>query len=189
MELYERIKKCADLMQISDTAMAHALGLKQSTWAGYLKTERQHKLWPLLPAILKAFPRISRQWLYFEEGPVFIGLGTPADQPVPPICLIEAAEQMARDCGGSWGTLLGHIAGMARQELASADVNENCVNELIELQRENRQLHQELHRAKDRIIALLERQTAAPEGTAPEGTVSAASMPGIVHGIRRETDL
>ena len=189
MELYERIKKCADLMQISDTAMAHALGLKQSTWAGYLKAERQHKLWPLLPAILKAFPRISRQWLYFEEGPVFIGLGTPADQPVPPLCLIEAAEQMARDCGGSWGTLLGHIAGMARQELASADVNENCVNELIELQRENRQLHQELHRAKDRIIALLEQRTTAPEGAAPEETVPAASMPGTVPGIRRETDL
>ena len=78
MELYERVKKCAALMHLSETAFARAIGLKQSTWAGYLNAERQHKLWPLLPAILKEFPRISRQWLYFEEGPAVIGLGTPA---------------------------------------------------------------------------------------------------------------
>ena len=84
MELYERVKKCAALMHLSESAFARALGLKQSTWAGYLNAERQHKLWPLLPAILQEFPRISRQWLYFEEGPAVIGLGTPADQPVPP---------------------------------------------------------------------------------------------------------
>ena len=50
MELYERVKKCAALMHLSETAFARAIGLKQSTWAGYLNAERQHKLWPLLPA-------------------------------------------------------------------------------------------------------------------------------------------
>ena len=173
MELYERVKKCA---------FARAIGLKQSTWAGYLNAERQHKLWPLLPAILKEFPRISRQWLYFEEGPAVIGLGTPADQPVPPARVIEAAEQMVRDCDGSWATLLEHITGMARQELAASreePANEELVQRLLVLQ-ENRRLQQELHQAKDKIIALLEQQAAAQA----EKEAPAASMPGTARGSR-----
>lgn len=144
MELYERVKKCAALMHLSESAFARALGLKQSTWAGYLNAERQHKLWPLLPAILQEFPRISRQWLYFEEGPAVIGLGTPADQPVPPARIVEAAEQMVRDCDGSWATLLEHITGMARQESANAPDQAERIrileSELAEERRLNRQL-------------------------------------------------
>lgn len=32
--------------------------------------QRQHNLWPLLPQILEAFPHLSRQWLYFGDGPM-----------------------------------------------------------------------------------------------------------------------
>ena len=187
MELYERVKKCAALMHLSETAFARAIGLKQSTWAGYLNAERQHKLWPLLPAILKEFPRISRQWLYFEEGPAVIGLGTPADQPVPPARVIEAAEQMVRDCDGSWATLLEHITGMARQELAASreePANEELVQRLLVLQ-ENRRLQQELHQAKDKIIALLEQQAAAQA----EKEAPAASHAGDCPWFQAEYDL
>lgn len=183
MELYERVKKCAALMHLSESAFARALGLKQSTWAGYLNAERQHKLWPLLPAILQEFPRISRQWLYFEEGPAVIGLGTPADQPVPPARIVEAAEQMVRDCDGSWATLLEYITGMARQELTASrkePANEELVQRLLVLQEENRRLQQELHQAKDKIIALLEQQAAAQA----EKEAPAASMPGTTRGSR-----
>ena len=70
MELFQRIKKATKAMTLSDSAMAAALGIKQSTFSGYLNQKRQHNLWPLLPQILKSFPQISRQWLYFEEGPM-----------------------------------------------------------------------------------------------------------------------
>ena len=183
MELYERVKKCAALMHLSETAFARALGLPQSTLAGYFSVKRQHNLWPLLPAILKEFPRISRQWLYFEEGPAVIGLGTPADQPVPPARIVEAAEQMVRDCDGSWAMLLEHITGMARQELAAsreAPANEDLVLRLLGLQEENQRLQRELHQAQDKIIALLEQQAAHQT----ERESPAASMPGTVRGSR-----
>lgn len=182
MELFERVKKCAGLMHLSDSAFARAIGLKQSTWAGYLNVERQHKLWPLLPTILKEFPRISRQWLYFEEGPAVIGLGTPTDEPVPPARLIEAAEQMVRDCDGSWSKLLEHITGMARQELIAREglANADLVHRLLDLQEDNRRLQRELHQAKDKIIDLLEQQAASQA----EKEVPAASMPGTARGSR-----
>ena len=184
MELYERVKKCAALMHLSEAAFARAIGQKQSTWAGYLSTERQHKLWPLLPAILQEFPRISRQWLYFEEGPAIIGPGTPANEPVPPARIMEAAEQMAKDCGGSWGKLLEYVIGMAGQEQAcgrDGHANEELVQRLLALQDENARLQTELHRAKDKIIALLERDATAH----PDTTAKPAGMPQPAPGSRQ----
>lgn len=67
----------------SDKALAEMLEIKQNTFSGYLKPERQDNLWPLLPKILALFPRLSRNWLYFGEGPMTIGLGVPLDEPVP----------------------------------------------------------------------------------------------------------
>ncbi|MBD8894758.1 hypothetical protein IG626_01980 [Desulfovibrio desulfuricans] len=70
MELFERIKKIGKVVATSDSAIAAAIGMKQSTFSGYLNEQRQHNLWPLLPLILEAFPHLSRQWLYFGEGPM-----------------------------------------------------------------------------------------------------------------------
>ena len=105
------------------------------------------------------------------------------DSPVPPARLIEAAEQMARDCDGSWSKLLEHITGMARQELTASReglANEELVHRLLDLQEDNRRLQQELHQAKDKIIDLLEQQAAAQA----EKEAPAASMPGTARGSR-----
>ena len=67
MELYERVKQVAKIIGISDKALGAELGLKQTTFSGYLNKRREHNLWPLLPKILELHPEISRQWLYFGE--------------------------------------------------------------------------------------------------------------------------
>lgn len=68
MELYQRIKLLAKTLAKSDKTLGEMLGLKQSTFSGYLKKSRQDNLWPLLPRILMLFPEVSRDWLYFGEG-------------------------------------------------------------------------------------------------------------------------
>lgn len=191
MELYERVKHCAEALRISESALARAIGQKQSTFAGYLTPARQHKLWPLLPDILCAFPRVSRQWLYFEEGPALIGGEMPPGQLVPNASITDAAQQMLEQCGGSWAQLLRHILGMARQEGSSSNAetvpatNENYVQELLALQRENRRLSQELIEAKDKIISLLERDAAPRPDTLPQAATNAAATPLSVPGTGR----
>ncbi len=160
MELFQRIKKATKAMTLSDSAMAAALGMKQSTFSGYLNQKRQHNLWPLLPQILKAFPQISRQWLYFEEGPMLIGRGTPEGLPVPPLEILRVGEAMAADCGGSWGQVLRLIVDNAREEL---ETNE-CANEmkmapetqkeLAEAKGEIIRLYKKLEGLQDEVISL-----------------------------------
>ena len=181
MELFERVKRCAEALRLSESALAREIGLKQSTFAGYLTPARQHKLWILLPDILRAFPRISRQWLYFEEGPMLIGGETPSGLPVPDASIIDAAQQMLDQCQGSWAQLLRHILGMARQDTGAGGAtaaNEECVQELLVLQRENRRLSQELIEAKDKIISLLERNGPAQPDKMGQTAVTPLSVPG-----------
>lgn len=183
MELFERVKRCAKALRLSESALAREIGLKQSTFAGYLTPARQHKLWILLPDILRAFPRISRQWLYFEEGPMLIGGETPPGLPVPDASIVDAAQQMLDQCQcqGSWAQLLRHILGMARQETGAGGAtaaNEECVQELLVLQRENRRLSQELIEAKDKIISLLEHTGAAQPDKMGQTVVTPLSVPG-----------
>lgn len=68
MQLYERVRYLANKVAKSQKEMAELLGLSQATFNGYLKESRQDNLWPLLPCILKLYPQISRDWLYFDEG-------------------------------------------------------------------------------------------------------------------------
>ena len=68
MHLFERVKKIAKHFAGSDTALAKKLGYRQQTFFGYLNEKRQDNLWPILPHILKLFPELSRDWLYFGEG-------------------------------------------------------------------------------------------------------------------------
>lgn len=70
MELFNRIKEISKHFTGSDKALAEKLGFKQATFSGYLNEKRQDNLWPLLPRILSLFPSLSREWLYFDEGPM-----------------------------------------------------------------------------------------------------------------------
>lgn len=120
--------------------------MPQRTFQGYLNEKRQDNLWPILPKILELFPRLSRQWLYFGEGPMFIGIDVPIEQPVPLQEVQQAVEQMARDASGTNKTLLQLVAGQAGQQDAAEKVKrlEEEVRareaELAEERRLNRQL-------------------------------------------------
>lgn len=91
--------------------------MPQRTFQGYLNEKRQDNLWPILPKILETFPRLSRQWLYFGEGPMFIGQDVPLDQQVPLQEVQQAVEQMARDANGTNKTLLQLVAGQAGEQV------------------------------------------------------------------------
>ena len=146
MQLFERVRIAISKMGTSQSEMAKTLGMPQRTFQGYLNEKRQDNLWPLLPRILELYPRLSRQWLYFEEGPMFIGQDVPLDQQVPLQEVQQAVEQMARDANGTNKTLLQLVAGQAgeqdavervktlEEELRARDA------ELAEERRLNRQL-------------------------------------------------
>ena len=116
MYLYQRIKSVLAALTLSQSEMARRLGMPQRTFQGYLNEKRQDNLWPLLPRILELYPRLSRQWLYFGEGPMLIGHGTPLDRPVPLQEVAAAAEAMAAEAGGTWGDVLTYIVDAARAE-------------------------------------------------------------------------
>ena len=112
---------------------------------------------------------------------MLIGGETPPGLPVPDASIIDAAQQMLDQCQGSWGQLLRHILGMARQETGAGGAtaaNEECVQELLVLQRENRRLSQELIEAKDKIISLLERNGPAHPDKMGQTVVTPLSVPG-----------
>lgn len=139
MYLYQRIKSVLAALTLSQSEMARRLGMPQRTFQGYLNEKRQDNLWPLLPRILELYPRLSRQWLYFEEGPMFIGQDVPLDQPVPLQAVQQAVELMARDAAGTNKTLLQLIAGQAEERNATEKVKA-LEAELAEVNRLNRQL-------------------------------------------------
>lgn len=90
MELFERVRKVASDIAGSQSNLATLFGLSQSTFQGYLKMERQNNLWPLLPKILDKYPDLSRDWLYFGDGPMLrseIKPARPAPKPIPVVGL------------------------------------------------------------------------------------------------------
>ncbi|WP_240825614.1 hypothetical protein [Desulfovibrio sp. UIB00] len=128
--------------------------MKQSTFSGYLNEQRQHNLWPLLPQILEAFPRLSRHWLYFGEGPMLIGQGVPLDQPVPLQELMRTAEGIAADCHGSWGQVLRMIVDGAREELEQQSASPDASKELAEARAEIARLQKKTEMLLTRTVEL-----------------------------------
>lgn len=182
-ELFERVKKAGKLFCTSDSGMAAAIGEKQSTFSGYLNKKRQHKLWPLLPRILATFPRLSRHWLYFDEGPMTIGQGVPLGSPVPLQEIARAAEAIAADCGGDWGHVLRMIVG--QQKKTSGVISEGEKEELLDVLRENRLLFQENRKLRNEIEKMKSSEPAFDENftvTSAPGAGCAALLP------RQETD-
>lgn len=121
LELYQRIEAICWQTSVSVPQMAKEIGKEYRTFKGYLSEQRQNNLWPLLPQILDAYPRISRHWLYFGEGPMLIGQGVPLDQQVPLQEIIRAAEAIVADCEGSWGLALKRIVEGAKEEASQQD--------------------------------------------------------------------
>ncbi len=150
MQIYERVKQLLIALTISQSEMARRLGMPQRTFQGYLNAKRQDNLWPVLPRILELFPRVSRQWLYFGEGPALIGQDVPLDQPVPLQELQKAVEMMAHDATGINKTLLQLIAGQAAEQDAAEKVKaleatlKEREAELAEERRLNRRLMEKL---------------------------------------------
>lgn len=70
MELFERIDLLIEKYGGSRTKFAKRLGIGQTTFNGYFSKERQKNFWEILPSILKEFPFVSRDWLYFGEGEI-----------------------------------------------------------------------------------------------------------------------
>lgn len=144
-ELFERVTAAGKFFG-GLPAFAEMIGVQYRTFIGYLSQRRQHNLWPILPAMLEAFPRLSRQWLYFGEGPMLIGHGTPLDRPVPLQEIAAAAEAMAADAGGSWGEVLTYIVDAARAEGEKRGPGADS--------RQIQELQEKLLAAQERIIHL-----------------------------------
>ena len=72
MELFERIyqlKFLAGNLQ----AVADALGIAPQKISAYANEKSQKNFYPLLPNLLRAYPQVSREWLYFGEGDMLAG--------------------------------------------------------------------------------------------------------------------
>jgi hypothetical protein len=68
MELYERVDEVIRKTAKSRTHLARQLKIKQTTFNSWFSRARQDNLWPVLFAILKLYPYVSREWLFFGEG-------------------------------------------------------------------------------------------------------------------------
>jgi hypothetical protein len=68
MELYERVDEVIRKLARSRTYLAKQLNIKQTTFNSWFSRNRQDNLWPILFEILKLYPYISRDWLFFGEG-------------------------------------------------------------------------------------------------------------------------
>jgi len=68
MELYERVDEVIRKTAKSRTHLAKQLDIKQTTFNSWFSRARQDNLWPVLFEILKLYPYISREWLFFGEG-------------------------------------------------------------------------------------------------------------------------
>ena len=153
-ELYQRVEAVCWQTTVSVPQMAKAIGKEYRTFKGYLCEQRQHNLWPLLPQILDAYPRISRHWLYFGEGPMLIGQGVPLDQPVPLQELMRTAEGIAADCHGSWGQVLRMIVDGAREELEQQSASPEVSKELAEAKAEIARLQKKTEMLLTRTVEL-----------------------------------
>lgn len=172
MQLYERVKSILAALTISQSELARRLNMPQRTFQGYLNEKRQDNLWPILPKILETFPRLSRQWLYFEEGPMFIGQDIPLDCPVPLQELQHAVEMMARDAMGTNKTLLQLIAGQAGEQDAAQKVKDLEA----ELKEREAELAEE-RRLNRRLTARLLFEGNAEEGSGQDTESEAAGRP------------
>jgi len=70
MELYERVDEVIKRMAKSRSHLARQLDIKQTTFNSWFSRDKQDYLWPALHRMLELYPHLSRDWLFFDEGPV-----------------------------------------------------------------------------------------------------------------------
>lgn len=168
--LYDRILKILDIFFLAKSQCAKELGVTHKTFAGYLKPEGEHHLWRYLPKFLEWFPRLSRQWLYFGEGPMLIGHGVPLDKPVPLRMIAEAVDAMAKDAGGIEAEVYRYICGIPIPERdASGAASEEGLSALKE----------KLLRADEKIIALQDELLALHRGQTETLVFSSGAGPSL----------
>lgn len=71
MELYERVLYLEGVFG-SRRAIAESLHITPQKLSAYSNTTSQKNLWEHLPKLLAARKSISRNWLYFGEGPMLM---------------------------------------------------------------------------------------------------------------------
>lgn len=151
--LYSRILKILEVFMFTKSQCAKNLGVTHKTFSGYLKPRGEHNLWQYLPKFLEWYPRLSRQWVYFGEGPMLIGLGVPLNQHVPLQAIAEAVGAMVKDAGGMEADVYRYICGISIPEHEHPAGQDKRVQQL---EQDILRLQKELLEAKDKIIALHE---------------------------------
>lgn len=115
--LCDRVAKVLDYFMLPKSRAAREFGVTHKTFASWLTPEGEKHLWQYLPTFLDWYPRLSRQWLYFGEGPMIMGHGVPIDEPLPLRALVGVAEEIARDAGSDdYRAMLEYMLGVPRTD-------------------------------------------------------------------------
>lgn len=69
MELFERVRYLKKLSGSLDS-LARIMGIAPQQLSAYSNSKSQKNLYEHLPKILKKYPEVRREWLYFGEGPM-----------------------------------------------------------------------------------------------------------------------
>lgn len=173
--LYKRVAQAAEKLAGDKATLGKHLGIEARTFQGYFSDQREHKLWPLLPKILEFYPRLSRQWLYFGEGPMRYPRGETPDASMPLRALVGVVEEIAADAGGGYRELLEYMIGMPRQENADVENIARLQEENARLERQVKSLTTDLCAAQKKIIALLEDRTETLPGRLGKSPVPGAN--------------
>ncbi len=81
--LFERIRLVSSKLAGSQENLGESLGIKGRTFQGYLTKKREDNLWPHLSQILKLYPQIQRNWLFFGEGNMLEPIVEPIQETKP----------------------------------------------------------------------------------------------------------
>lgn len=69
MELFQRVRLLKGMAGSLD-ALAKSIGLAPQRLCAYSNEKSQKNLYAYLPIILKKYPKVRREWLYFGEEPM-----------------------------------------------------------------------------------------------------------------------
>ena len=69
MQLFERVRYLKKFSGSLDL-LAKSIGLTPQKLSAYSNEKSQKNLYAYLPIILKKYPKIRREWLYFGEKPI-----------------------------------------------------------------------------------------------------------------------
>lgn len=171
--LYQRVKRVAQELAGSDVKMGTSLGMNPRTFSGYLQAAREHNLWPLLPKMLEVYPQISREWLYFNEGEMYVGKEDERRTIATPLQAVtnrSAPADRVSVIDGECKRILE-----LEEQLSSAHERE-------------RKLQQELLRAKDKIIALYEQGGTQKTPFLPNQDTPVPIIDGAVPSLRHDNE-